>query len=152
MAAAREVQSGAPTSSFDVQNDPKPMPKVAEQSSSTDRDDNASAPVNSPIGSNTPSSTTHPIVPGVKPEDAGEKCAQSMEQSQQAYTREVQKQKSSLDNTLSINFGIGITSQYVADYNNNVTDIFNQYAASAKAQNCVWPIKAPSLLSPTYTR
>lgn len=135
-ADSRQAQNGTPASSFNVKNDPKPLPKVAEHSTGT-----STSPASEP------EDTLESVVPGVKPEDKAKECATEMAAAQQKYDREVQKEKNALDDRLSFRVGLNISSQYIADYNDKVTALFNEYANEAKAENCVWPVKELPLLS-----
>jgi hypothetical protein len=139
-----EAQNGAPVSSFSVHSDPKPLPKVAEKSAGANDSTAAAA------GNATEKSPAGSVVPGVKASSNTDNCTAELAELQQEYTKEVQKTKRILDDTLSFKLGSSITSQYVADYNRTVTDLFNEYMNKSTAENCVWPIKEPPLLSTDY--
>jgi hypothetical protein len=129
-----------------VDKDPKPISKSS--------DTPAQSPASTNQGSASPTSTPNtvaPVVPITKSPHNTDACTTDITDALDSYNHEVQKEKRQLDSKLSFRVGLGISNNYVADYNHKVSDIFDEYFEQAKGENCTWPVSAPPVLPINYT-
>lgn len=150
-AQSRQTQNGSPTASFKVQNDPKPLAKGPTTSSDESPSADSSSTTNTVTGTMpSPDNTAAPITKD-STNDTDDSCTLNMNDVVTSYNHDVQKQKDQLDNILSFKVGSLISGQYVTDYNNKVTSLFNEYLNEANDNHCAWPVKSPALLPSSYT-
>jgi hypothetical protein len=146
LAEAHETDNVSPTKAFVVDKDPKPISKSSDTS--------AQSPASTNQGSASPTSTPNtvaPVVPITKSPHNTDACTTDITDALDSYNHEVQKEKRQLDSKLSFRVGLGISNNYVADYNHKVSDIFDEYFEQAKGENCTWPVSAPPVLPINYT-
>lgn len=78
-------------------------------------------------------------------------CDDKMAAAVNDYNTQTKQDKADLDNSIKFPpVGLNIIRGYVTDYNNKVTDLFNQFASQAASEHCVFPIKAPAVLPNDY--
>jgi hypothetical protein len=149
---ANQTQHDTPVSSLSIKADPKPLAKAPAEAPGTTPSGSASDSTNggsSQLTDRTPTLTV-PITKPAPVSHAQDSCNLDLKSVVNEYNREVGKKKNQLNSILSFKVGLNISSQYVDDYNNKVTGIFNKYLVKARAADCDWPVKEPPLLPSNY--
>jgi hypothetical protein len=147
LSSDHETRNVSPASAFTIRPDPKPLQKVSSATPGTSNSTTPAVVSSSPVAGTSNVSTQNN-----NSDSSAARCTYDLSEAQKSYNHEVEKEKASLDSTLSFKVGLNISSQYIIDYNKKVTGIFNEYQGTAQSNHCVWPIKEPPLLPSTYTR
>lgn len=66
------------------------------------------------------------------------------------YQKDVEAQKRSLNNKLSLRVGMNISGQYVKSYNENVNRLYEELRTAAESANCASNVAPPLALPASY--
>jgi hypothetical protein len=83
--------------------------------------------------------------------DPGSECSLDFPDRQNAYNRDLKKEKANLDNILGgVQVGTMINGKFVQDYNDKITKLYDQYKGDLANAHCTVEVKNPELLPATY--
>ena len=116
---------------------------AAEQSpTEVQPDQSKESQTSSPVPHTTPSSNNSQGNP--------KSCSLNPQSLEDQYAADLQKAKDNLTKQLSFITPVTISSQFVTDYNQKITDLYQQYEHKASIASCSFELQEPTLLPLDY--